>query len=127
MTWEKMALYTRIALQPMSGGTSLLVFPRGEADHSISVVGDSGQSADVSSRVRLLSPALKYGNDTHFPLTLHFGSSFSTRSSVPSGSPTTVSALQVRNERMSICPRSGPRASSKEAVVGHHASLTSFR
>lgn len=63
---------------------------------------------------------------THFPLTRHFGSSFCTRSSVPSGSPTTVSALQVRSESRSIWPRSGPSASSKEAVVGHQASLTSF-
>lgn len=36
-----------IALQPMADDTSLLAFPWGEADHSISVVGDSDQSADV--------------------------------------------------------------------------------
>lgn len=63
----------------------------------------------------------------YLPFTRHFGSSFWTRSSVPSGRPTTVSALQVRSESMSIWPRSGPRASSNGVVVGHQASLTSLR
>lgn len=59
----------------------------------------------------------------YFPLTRHMGSSLSSRSAVPSASPTHTSALSVRRVSRFSLPARGPMASTKGVVLGHRASL----
>ena len=52
----------------------------------------------------------------YFPLTLQVGSSLSSFSAVPSGSPTQTSALSVRSDSTFSCPFNGPNVSTKGVV-----------
>lgn len=53
---------------------------------------------------------------THFPLTLQFGSSLSNSCERPSGNPTHTSALHVRKDRRLILPLRGPAMRRKRRV-----------